>query len=170
MSTIIRNGNLFCENCGNEHVLNMPLAISEITKKTELFTELHKDCLKTWTEPKAKLIGTIQDKANWWIANGSHGMSSETMWACFMGQTDFRVNYPYDPDDFSRAYKLLQAVPEWKAPEYMNMLKPLCKQWEMLINNWDKLTEMYEQNVKDEWKNYKKVGMYELMSECTRCE
>lgn len=168
MSTTIRNGNLFCENCGIEHQLNMPIAIDLMTKKTDLFTELHKDCLKTWTEPKPELNNkSIQEKANWWIANGRHGMSSKTMWACFMGQTDFRVNYPHDPDDFSRAYKLLQAVPEWKAPEFLNMLKPLCKQWNNLIENWDELTKMYEQNDKEDWKNSKKIGMYELMSKLT---
>ncbi len=168
MSTTIRNGNLFCSKCGTEHKLNMPIAISEITKKTELFTELHKDCLQTWREPKLDQENkTIQEKASWWVANGSHGMSSKTMWACFMGQTDFRVNYPHDPDDFSRAYKLLEAVPEWKDQKYMNRLKPLCKQWENLVNNWDALTQMYEKNVSENWKNSKEIGMYELMKRCT---
>ena len=168
MSTTIRNGNLFCENCGTEHILNMPIAISEMTKKTDLFTELHDDCLKTWTEPKLDPDNkkSIQEKANWWIANGEHGMSSKTMWSCFMGQTDFRVNYPHDPDDFSRCYKLLQAVPEWKSKEFLSMLKPLCFQWSNLIDKWDELTEMYELNVKNDWSNYKEIGMYELMDKC----
>ena len=30
---------------------------------------------------------------------------------------------------------------------------------------WEKLTEMYEQNNRENWKNYKEIGMYEFMQE-----
>ena len=54
-------------------------------------------------------------------------------------------NHPHDPDDFSRCYKLLEAVPEWKI--LVPGLAVLSKEWKALSENWDKLTEMYEQNV-----------------------
>lgn len=77
-----------------------------------------------------------------------------------------RVCYPYDPDDFSRCYKLFKTVPEWNTDLYRIKIGLLCPEWAELMKNWDKLTEMYEQNVRENWKNYKKIGMYELMQKC----
>lgn len=168
MSTTIRNEKLFCENCGQEFPLKFPLAITEMNKKIKAFDTLHKDCEKTWVEPEADQSKDIEEKANWWITNGRVGMSSKTMWSCFMGVKDFKVNHPYDPDDFSRCYKLLEAVPEWKSPQYMQRLKRLSTAWSNLVDNWDKLTEMYELNVKNEWKNSKEIGMYQLMDKLIR--
>lgn len=85
------------------------------------------------------------------------------MWNCFMNNEKFDINHPYDPDDFSRCYKLLQQIPEWK--QSLNRLKPLSPQWNNLVDNWATLTQMYEQNVKEKWKNYKKIGMYEFMQQ-----
>jgi predicted metal-binding protein len=100
-------------------------------------------------------------KAIQWIGTGSVGLSSKTMWNCLMGNTDYSIWCPCDPDDFSRCYELLQAVPEWKAELYK--LKPLSKAWSNLVDNWDTLTKMYEQNLKENWKNYKKIKMFEFM-------
>jgi len=161
--TTIRNEKLFCMNCGGEHALFYPIKIDDMTEKIESFNKLHKDCQKTWTEPQANQNKDIQERAMWWINNGETGSSSKTMWNCFLGNTNFSINHPYDPDDFKRCYKLLQAIPEWKTSQYMNKLSQLSTPWKNLVENWDKLTEMYEQNVKEEWKNYKKIGMYEFM-------
>jgi hypothetical protein len=166
MATTIRNQKLFCLNCGGEFALQYPLAINEMTKKTKAFDDLHKDCKQTWTEPKADQSKDVQQKAMWWMGSGEKGMSSETMWNCLMGNKNFSVNHPYDPDDFKRCYKLLQAVPEWKAE--IHKLKPLSKAWSNLVDNWDKLTEMFEENVRTEWKQYKRIGMYEFMQTLIR--
>lgn len=161
--TTIRNQKLFCQNCGGEHQIPFPIGIGEMTKKIEAFNELHFDCPKTWVEPEADQSKNIQEKAMWWIANGETGLSSKTMWNCFMGNSKFPINHPYDPDDFSRCYKLLQAVPEWKSKKYMDMLSKLSKPWEKLVENWEKLTKMYEQNKAENWVNSEKIGMYEFM-------
>ncbi len=159
--TTIRNGALFCLNCGGDFKLIYPLAIEEMTKKIESFDVLHNDCEATWVEPKPDQSKDIKVKAMFWLTNGEKGMSSETMWHCLYGNKDFRINHPYDPDDFSRCYKLLVFVPEWKSELYK--LKLLSRQWSNLVDNWGKLTEMYEQNTKDGWKNSKQIGMYEFM-------
>ncbi len=161
MPTTIRNEKLFCLNCGGEFALTMPIAVSDMTKKMKSFDELHKDCKPTWKEPKADQSKNIEQKAMWWIQNGHVGMSSKTMWLHFMGQKIDRPNHPYDPDDFSRCYKLLEAVPEWK--ERILELSTLSTAWKNLAENWAKLTEMYEQNTKEEWKNSKKIGMFDFM-------
>lgn len=158
----IRNQNLFCLNCGGQFVINYPIRPDELSKKIEGFSQLHTDCPKTWVEPQADQGQTVAQKALWWISNGQVGMSSKTMWNYFMGSTKpYPVNHPYDPDDFSRCYKLLQAVPEWRPR--IQELKSLSKAWSNLADNWDELTQMYELNVKTQWKDYKKIGMYELM-------
>ena len=108
----------------------------------------------------------VKEKAMWWIANGETGMSSKTMWNCLIGNSNFPINHPYDPDDFSRCYKLLQAVPEWKNELYK--LKPLSKSWNNLVENWDKLTGMFEENRRTDWKNAEKIGMYEFMQTLIR--
>lgn len=161
-----RNSNLFCTNCGGEFIVKYPVAVADMLKKSEAFTLLHSDCLPTWIEPKVDQSKDVTEKAMWWIANGETGMSSKTMWNCLMGNSKFPVNHPYDPDDFSRCWKLLEAVPEWKTE--LHKLKPLSRAWSNLVDNWDKLTAMYEQNKKEQWKNSKQIGMYEFMGTLIR--
>ena len=58
MATTFRNEKLFCTCCGGEFVINLPIAIEEMIKKTNAFQDLHEDCKQTWTEPKVnQLIG-----------------------------------------------------------------------------------------------------------------
>ena len=125
--TTIRNGKLFCLNCGGEHNLSLPAPVREVARLIKAFNTLHKNCKKTWEEPQADQNRSVIDRAHWWIAHGEVGASSRTMWDCFMGHTNFPINHPYDPDDFKRCYKLLQAIPEWKND--LERLKPLSKAW-----------------------------------------
>lgn len=166
MATTIRNQKLFCLNCGGDFTLAFPVPVGEMKKKMKAFDSLHKDCKPTWIEPVVDQSRAIKDKAMWWIGNGETGMSSETMWNCLIGNKDFDINHPYDPDDFSRCYKLLETVPEWKTE--IGKLKPLSIQWNNLVNNWQKLTEMYEKNTAEKWKNSKEIGMYEFMQTLIR--
>lgn len=161
MTAIIRNKNFFCTKCGSEFVLDYPISIESMNEKTEAFNNLHKDCKQTWTEPEADQSKNVQEKAIWWMTNGELGMSSETMWNCFYGIKDYRICHPSDPDDFSRCWKLLKAVPEWKSE--LHKLKPLSEAWSNLVDNWDKLTEMYEKNREEHWINCEAIGMYEFM-------
>lgn len=124
------------------------------------FNKIHKNCKPAWTEPEVNLNTTVNQRAIWWWNKGQRGASSETMWFCFRGQIT-RREHPYDPDDFSRCYKLLKAIPEWK--NELHKLKEISDVWGKLVDNWDKLTEMYEDNERQQWKNYKKIGMYEFM-------
>ncbi len=165
MATTIRNQNLFCLNCGGEFVLKSPSPVAERSKKMKLFDQLHKDCEKTWTEPVADQNKPLLERAQWWKKDGERGMSSETMWSCFMGEMPTRRSHPSDPGDFKRCYKLLQAVPEWKAE--LHKLKSLSTPWSNLVDNWDTLTQMYEENIKTEWKNHETIGMYQLMEKLT---
>lgn len=169
--TGFRNGDLFCYNCGCSHPLNLPQSISMSTAIMSQFDRLHKNCAPTWTEPinETPLEKTVAQNANWWALHGEQGSSSKTMFNHFVVGTDVRPLEldrpcaPSDPDDFKRCYKLLQAVPQWK--QRLFELKTISPVWSALVDNWDKLTAMYEQNVAENWANYKQIGMYELMKE-----
>lgn len=160
-ATTIRNKKLFCLNCGGEHALRMPIPISEMTEKMKAFDKLHKNCPATWTEPKADMTKSVRERANWWLEFGEQGISSMAMWSMFCGIENNEYlhmkNHPLDPDDFSRCYKLLEAIPEWK--KELSKLKTLSLQWDKLVSNWDKLTEMFES--KDD-------KMYEFMQTLTK--
>ena len=159
--TTIRNEKLFCLNCGGNFPLNMPIVIDAMTNKISAFNDLHKNCLPIWKEPITDQSKEVEKRALWWISNGQVGLSSKTMWQHFMCQDVVRLNHPHDPDDFSRCYKLLQIVPEWK-PRILE-LSVRSKAWKILAENWDKLTEMYEKNEKESWVNSDKIGMYKFM-------
>jgi hypothetical protein len=165
MATTIRNGNLFCLNCGQEFKIQYPCATEDFNKKAKAFEVLHNDCPKKWEEPEADQSKSIEEKAWFWWNNGERGCSSEAIWQCCMGHCG-RRDYPYDPDDFSRCYKLFKAVPEWRTGHYIKLISQMSPQWAKLMENWDKLTEMFEENQRTGWKNYKKIGMYELMQTC----
>ncbi len=116
-----------CETGGKSWGLSVPVNFNR--DPDMLIIEMGKRLLKAYTPDESRY-----KKAIWWIANGSVGASSKTMWNCLIGNEDFSINHPYDPDDFSRCWKLLEAVPEWK-PE-LHKLKPLSRQWSNLVDNW----------------------------------
>lgn len=166
--TGFRNGDLFCFNCGASYKMQLPQPVDMAAAMMTQFAKSHSGCAKTWTEPVAESNGKTEvENAEWWAINGEQGMSSKTMFnklASSIGVRKLKNDYPCtpsDPDDFKRCYKLLQAVPQWKLR--LNELKTLSPVWANLVDNWDKLTEMFEQNQREDWKNYKKVGMYEFM-------
>ena len=168
--TGVRNEELFCFNCGRSYKINYPQPVSMVTAMMAQFAKDHEDCTETWKEPVNESEGhTEAQNAMWWAANGEHGMSSKTMFNHLSRQLQCRSMEnrhpctPSDPDDFKRCYKLLQAVPQWKGR--LSELKTLSPVWEKLVDNWDKLTAMYEENVATNWKEYERIGMYELMKE-----
>lgn len=167
--TGFRNNELFCFNCGKSYKMNLPQPVSMASAMMIQFDNNHRNCEKTWEPPVVDQSLSEKNKALWWKddKNGEYGMSSGAMWNRLY-YSDGMVNldgqtkhHPSDPDDFRRCYLLLETVPEWKTK--LHLLKDLSPVWEKLVDNWDKLTQMYEQNVKEEWKNYKKIGMYEFM-------
>jgi hypothetical protein len=166
--TGIRNGKLFCFNCGTSYDLGatpQPVTIASAIMKQ--FEKDHKDCPKTWEEPIAEpddldSLQAIAKNAQWWLANGERGISSETMFS-YLNRQELRIgkneSHPHDPSDFRRCYLLLKAVPQWRKPAYLNKMKPVSKEWSALIDNWDKLEVMLEEQMKTNKAN----GMYEFM-------
>lgn len=161
MATTIRNQKLFCLNCGGEFAISFPLPVADMSKKMKAFDILHKDCPTTWKEPIADQSMSIEKKANFWLTNGEHGMSSMAMCRALM-DNPISKSHPYDPDDFRRCYLLLKTVPEWKLE--LHKVAALSPEWSNLVNIWDTLTALLE----EQFKTKKANGMYELMQECIK--
>lgn len=167
-NTGFRNEDLFCFNCGESYKINYPQPISMATALMKQFAKDHENCKPTWVEPTNEVMNKTEEFcANWWAENGEHGISSKTMFNHLSKELHVRSlplshkSHPSDPDDFKRCHKLLQAVPQWK--EKLHLMKTVSPVWSNLVDNWDKLTEMFEKNESEKWKNYKEVGMYEFM-------
>ena len=176
---VIRNGKLFCLHCGGEQILPLPIGVEMFSAMCNTFQKIHKSCKKTWKEPEVDPSWSERSKAIHWLKYCEHGNSSLTIFSViFRTLPEYReyelgmrkdllspVEYchPYDPSDFNRCYKLLQVVPEWR--EKLYLMKPVSPVWNKLVDNWGKLTDMLERNVKEEWVNAKEIGMYEFMQE-----
>jgi hypothetical protein len=155
---VMRNGAVFCLHCGREQKIAMPCEISVFSAMAKAFTKSHAKCLKTWEEPQADQTQSEKVRMAFWLQNGERGISSETMYHVLSGgKPGPRACHPWDPSDFRRCYLLLKTVPEWK--EKLHLLKPLSESWANLVDNWDKLTEMLEEQMKTKRAN----GMYEFM-------
>jgi len=157
--TTIRNGKLFCLHCGGSHDISLPMALDKMVSTMEAFNALHANCVKTWEEPEPDHSLLQHERAQWWMKYGETGLSSKTMWYHFMNCADFAIDYPHDPSDFGRCYKLLEAVPEWKSR--IKELASLSPVWKKLVENWDKLSRMYEDLINT--KAEKGSEMFDLM-------
>ena len=102
----------------------------------------------------------------WWITNGEVGTSSKTIWAVMMDCVDkhgpnawYEYGVPHDPADFSRCWKLLKLIPEWRVrlPEVAEVF-PV---WIGFVREWDQLTKMYEDALMSD--TGKAPEMYEFM-------
>jgi hypothetical protein len=83
-----------------------------------------------------------------WILSGDTGTSSKTIWAVMMQSKIDRPDIPYDPADFGRCYRLLAAIPAWRAR--LNEVSTRFKAWKPFIERWDELTAMYEREIQNE--------------------
>lgn len=155
---VIRNEKLFCMNCGDSQAIPFPIAIPVFSAMSTAFEKMHAKCRKTWQAPIVDPSWSADRKAGFWWENGERGRSSEVMWYALQGRLDtHRGAHPLDPDDFRRCYLLIKTVPEWK--ERLVFLKPLSTSWSNLVDNWDKLTDMLEEQMRTKKDN----GMYDLM-------
>jgi len=85
---------------------------------------------------------------NQWIATGEVGVSSKTMWAAITrsGSSDRKTrnwDVPHDPDDFSRCISFVRECSI--TPEQLQMVKSSFKWWAPIIDNWDELVSLWDE-------------------------
>ena len=77
-----------------------------------------------------------------WMMAGDIGVSSKTI-LHVMERTPppGHVDVPYDPGDFGRCHRLLEAFPSYRAR--LGEVAAMYPAWVGLVREWDALTEMY---------------------------
>jgi len=164
MAVTFRNEKIFCTNCGEEQIVPFPIQIPILSAMTKAFEKMHKKCKVIWKQSEPDMTLPIIHRLHWWLDNGERGISSETIFQTLSGRVIRKDKgcHPHDPDDFKRCYMLLKAIPEWKND--LHKLKDLSMEWNNLVENWDVLTEMLEEQLSSKKDN----GMYELMEKLTK--
>lgn len=138
----------------------MPIDIPVFAAMSKAFTKIHARCPKTYTEPTPEESAGEYERQCFWLQNGEHGTSSETIFSVLSRRSILDRNkwgHPYDPDDFRRCHLLLQCVPSWRSR--IGEMGMVSSVWAALADNWDKLTAMLEETIEKR----KDVGMYEFM-------
>lgn len=110
-------------------------------------TYLSKTLVGSIIEEYIKEHGYVQipKEALSWLEYGQRGVSSETIFGAITGIWLDDLRYPpSDPDDFNRCSMLIKAVPEWK--EKLHLVAKLSKEWEIVVQNWDKLEKLLEEH------------------------
>lgn len=90
--------------------------------------------------------------ANRWVMGQDTGVSSKAIWSVMMGVPVYRDgwgNHPHDPDDFGRCYRLLKAIPAWRAR--LSEMSAVSKTWARLVARWHEIEALYEEEVGAEW-------------------
>lgn len=81
-------------------------------------------------------MSTVEAKVVDWLADGEVGASSKTMAFWLTWQKKIQDGgHPYDPADFDRCLRLLEAAPELRAklPE----MAKVSRYWAALVAHWD---------------------------------
>ena len=83
-----------------------------------------------------------------WIRNGERGISSEAIFeVCaehpLLDSDHLKYNFPRDPSDFNRCYKLLKQCQEFNAK--LSEVYKIYPCWKVFIDNWDRLTNLFEE-------------------------
>lgn len=122
VETFVKLGKGKCPLCGGKRVLMGPL-------------------------PKSTPAG----EAMAWLQNGDTGISSETIWSVMMGRRPKGQHWypdtPSDPSDFGRCYRLLTVMPSWR--ERLPEVAAKYPEWKPLVEAWDELTALYEEEIKN---------------------
>lgn len=95
-----------------------------------------------------------KDRAAKWIAGRDTGLSSKAIWATMMGVKGER-EYPSDPSDIGRCFRLLEAMPEWKAR--LGEMRAVSPYWAALVERWQEIRDSMDREVGIDWSKGEKA-------------
>jgi hypothetical protein len=130
-----------CTRCGDGLEMGLPQRVEVVMAAMNAFTKAHAACEPGgYVEPEPKSI-------HGWLQGRDTGTSSLTIYAAITGERSpaRELDVPQDPSDFGRCYRLLKRFPEWRGQLYKTA--DLCKKWRPFVEDWDKLTALYEQEL-----------------------
>lgn len=120
----------------------------------------------------SNLVFVLPETALNWLANGERGLSSEQMFETFTGlpcrSRHFKnvPCHPHDPADLRRCVELLKSVTEFRGR--MEEMRAVSSAWSRLVDRWDELTALLEQEMADTSNNGSATKTYNLMKEILR--
>jgi hypothetical protein len=107
----------------------------------------------------------LSEAATKWLAHGSRGISSNTMFSVLTGVDalrDWRPSHPHDPADFDRCLRLLAEVPELR--HKLPKMAEQSPEWAALVERWDEIEQSHLNEVGLGWtKASSAPATYELM-------
>ena len=131
-----------CQRCGEGLRLRLPVKVATWIAVANAFADAHADCVDT---------GRIEPETNdpmAWLAGRDTGTSSRTIWYVMMQQTrpiGERADYPWDPADFGRCYRLLKLFPPWR--DRLPEVAAAYPTWGPLVREWNRLEALYEEEL-----------------------
>lgn len=98
-----------------------------------------------------------------WLAHGETGESSETMAFWLTWGIDRKdSSHPFDPVDFDRCLRLLEAAPYLR--RRLHQMAALTPEWKSLVENWDEIEHAHLQEAGLGWtKGQESLAAYGLM-------
>lgn len=159
-------GIFFCLHCGEMYEMNLPAPVDVFVGAMEAFNKTHQKC-KLGSRGLACAncfrFGHEREKCerlnyngDWrkWLEGPDTGASSRTLCRALAHGPDVvhqSIYFPLDDDDFGRCYRLLKAIPGWRARigEVRNL-----KGWAPLVDAWDELERLYEEELRS--RNFKR--------------
>lgn len=87
----------------------------------------------------------MDKRAAEWLVSGDTGQSSITILAWMNGARSGHIYYPLDPDDLGRCIRLINLVPEYR--EQLPDMAKASPEWEALVNHWDELEALYNEEL-----------------------
>lgn len=75
-----------------------------------------------------------------WLASDDVGMSSKFMASVLSGKFQAEFAIPYDPDDFGRCVRMIQAVPELEP--LIGEMRKHGPMWTAVADKWERWSEM----------------------------
>lgn len=102
-----------------------------------------------------------------WLANGSRGLSSNTLFTMTTGvnaEDDDGHRYPRDPSDFGRCRRLIEQCPELRS--CLPRVGAAGPEWAAIAERWDELCSVMDEET-PEWRDGKgrATKTYALMNE-----
>lgn len=101
---------------------------------------------------------------DWYANEHDKGVSSHCMADIMIGKTPKDISHPIDPADLNRCLKFLKRVP--LARKRLDEIAELSAPWKRIIDNFEKLENMYLEEVGFDWgkgKELKALHTYNYM-------
>jgi hypothetical protein len=119
---------------------------------TKFLDNKEKEIIKLWNYLREKIVIMtnlygLATPLSWLRYSHDTGKSSETIYhvLCETRDSRFTPDIPYDPSDFGRCYRFLRVFPHLKRD--LHEVSDRFIMWKPYVENWDKLTTLYEEEM-----------------------